>query len=165
MEFKEKLAKLAEKNKTHFQKLEQDKITWIREVTKLYKDIENWFKELIECGHIVPDYYSLQHVEYEEFFENLSIMELRLGGGPCVVLEPTGINIIGAFGKIDLYLRGHKEEKVMLLLIERQKNKLQWELWRSNKKHDKSPFNKDTFEKLLNEWIDKTDNISEEQTD
>ncbi|HAO22043.1 MAG: hypothetical protein BWK80_17190 [Desulfobacteraceae bacterium IS3] len=162
MEFKEKLAKLAEKNKTHVQKLEQDKITWIREVKKLYEDIENWLKESIDCGHIVAEYYSLQHIEYEEFIEQLFIMELTLGGGPCVVLEPTGINIIGAFGKIDLYLRGHKEEKIMLLLIERQKNELRWELWKNNKDHNKSPFNKDTFEKLLSEWIDKTDKISEE---
>jgi len=162
MEFKEKLAKLAEKNKNRFQRLEEDKKVWISEVKKLYRDIIAWFKESVECGYIVPDYPPLQHVEYEEFFEELSIMELELGGGPCVVLEPTGINIIGAFGKIDLYLRGHKEEKIMLLLIERQKNELRWELWKNNKDHNKSPFNKDTFEKLLSEWIDKTDKISEE---
>ncbi len=161
MEFKEKLAKLAEKNKNRFQRLEEDKRVWISEVKKLYEDIENWLKESIDCGHIVAEYYSLQYIEYEEFIEQLFIMELTLGGGPCVVLEPTGINIIGAFGKIDLYLRGHKDEKVMLLLIEMQKNKLEWELWRSSKDHDKFPFNKDTFEKLLSDWIDKEDKISE----
>ena len=48
----------------------------------------------------------------------------------------------------------------MLLLVENDKNHLQWELWKSNKNTDRFLFNKDGFEKLMSEWIDK---VSEEQ--
>ncbi len=97
----------------------------------------------------------LEHIEHEEFSENISIMELSLAGGSRIILEPTGTNIIGAFGKADLYFRGHGEEKVLLLLIENEDERLRWELWKSSDERDKFPFTQDTFEKLLNRWLEK----------
>ena len=153
MDFKEKLAKIAEINKNRTDNLEQDKNRWIQEVNKLYKDINDWFNEYIKEDYMAIEFNSLKHIEYEEFIDNIQIMELELGGGPSVILEPTGINVIGAFGKINLYLRGHKDEKVLLLLVENGDEKLQWELWKNRK--DTIIFNKKTFEKLLDEWLDK----------
>lgn len=162
MDFKEKLAQLAERNKNREKQLEDEKQTWISEVNRLYEEIKNWLSESVERGHVSFEYSDLTHFEFEEFFENISIMELNLGGGPWIVFEPTGINIIGAFGKIDLYMRGYKEEKVMLLLVENDKNSLQWELWKSNKNRDRFLFDRNIFEKLMSEWIDK---VSDEQGD
>lgn len=154
MEFKEKLAKISEINKNRADQLEQDKNRWIQEVNKLYDNIKEWFDEYVREGYMTIEFNSLNDVEYEEFVHYVHIMELELGGGPSVILEPTGINVIGAFGKIDLYLRGHKNEKVLLLLAENGDEKLRWELWKS-RKQETVLFNKKTFEKLLDEWLDK----------
>jgi hypothetical protein len=33
--------------------------------------------------------------------------------------------------------------------------KLHWEIWKSKKQKERIPFNKDTFEKLMDEWLEK----------
>jgi hypothetical protein len=154
MDFRERVVRLAQKNNDLADASKKEKMTWISEVRKLYETVEKWFEELTGAGYMTVEYAPLQHIEHEEFFENLSIMELNIGGGIRIVIEPTGTNIIGAFGKADLYFRGHREEKVLLLLIQNG-DQLHWELWKSSNDRDKFPFAKETFEKLLNEWLDK----------
>lgn len=99
MNFKEKLERLTQENKEKFQHLEDHKQIWIREVKNLYHKIEEWFREYVKKGYISIDYFPLESAECEEFFMETQIMELNLGGGPLIILEPTGINIVGAFGK------------------------------------------------------------------
>ena len=157
MNFKEKLEKLTQANRVSMQQLENNKQIWVQELNNLYLQINKWFNEYIENGYIIIDNYSLQSAECEEFLMETQIMELNLGGGPTVILEPTGINIVGAFGKIDLYLRGYKDKKVFLLLIENEENKeaRHWEIWKNRKQKERMMFNKEAFEKILNEWIEK----------
>ncbi len=95
MELKERLAKLSEANKGRFEQLDIDKNRWINEVKNLYRDIEDWFSEYISQEFLIIDYHTLKDAECEEFIMETSIMELKLGGGPSVFLEPTGINIVG----------------------------------------------------------------------
>ena len=86
------------------------------------------------------------------------VMQLNLGGdqGPSVIFEPTGINIAGAFGKMDLHYRGHKDEGVFLLLIRDDDGKFRWEIWKSRKqREDVTKFDKETFEGLLDRWLEK----------
>ncbi|HGY12063.1 MAG TPA: hypothetical protein ENK36_06840 [Desulfobacterales bacterium] len=101
------------------------------------------------------EYHQLDDAECEDFLLETSIMELNIGNGPTVVLEPFGINIIGAFGKIDMYFRGHKDEEVLLLLIESADEQFHWELWKNRKQEEKILFNKDSYEKLLDTWLEK----------
>ncbi len=158
MGFKEKLALLAEQNKDRAGQLEEDRKTWIHEVNQLYKMIiDNWFKEYIEQGNINYIYFSLDtdRAECDDFITGTEIMELTLGGGPSVVLEPVGINVVGAFGKIKLYLLGHKDERVLLLLTLDGDKNFHWKLWRNNKQKDDILFNRGIFESLLNEWLEK----------
>ena len=155
MEFRERVARLAEKNRDRAENTEKERMTWIAEVRRLYENIWEWFGELTEAGQMTIEHSPLQHIEHEEFFENISIMELSLGRGPRIIIEPTGTNIIGAFGKADLYFRGHREEKVLLLLIGNEDGRLRWELWKSSDERDKFPFTQDTFERLLNGWLEK----------
>ena len=156
MQFKEKLEKLAEENRKLTQSLENKKQIWINELKNLYSQIEQWFGEYIERGLVSIDYTDLDSAECIEFFEKTRIMEISLGGGPSVILEPTGINIVGAFGKIDLYQRGHKDEKIFLLLVENKENSeiMHWELYKGKGQQDRVVFDKETFENLLNEWLE-----------
>ncbi len=162
MELKERLAKLSEANKGRFEQLEIDKNRWINEVKNLYRDIEDWFSEYISQEFLIIDYHTLKDAECEEFIMETSIMELKLGGGPSVFLEPTGINIVGAFGKIDLYFQGHKNEKIFVLLIEKHNNELHWEIWKRKRQQETILFNKETFEELLNEWLEKWTEIDKD---
>ncbi len=153
MNLKEKLAKLTEINEERSAR--NDKNIWIREVRNLYDDIEKWFDEYVEQGYMTFEYHQLDDAECEDFLLETSIMELNIGNGPTVVLEPFGINIIGAFGKIDMYFRGHKDEEVLLLLIESADEQFHWELWKNRKQEEKILFNKDSYEKLLDTWLEK----------
>jgi len=151
MEFKEKLAKITEKSKSCAEQSEQDNKIWIEKVQELYQNIQNWFAEYIQQGYMdieFPDF------EYEEITEMWN-MELKIGGRYLIILEPTGINIIGAFGKINLYFQGHKDEQIFLLLIKDEKEGFYWELLRNRKQKDKILFTKESFEKLLDEWLEK----------
>ncbi|MDM8548522.1 hypothetical protein QUF72_00540 [Desulfobacterales bacterium HSG2] len=155
MQFRERVARLAEKHRDRADDTEKERMTWIAEVRRLYENIEEWFGELTEAGYMSVEYSQLEHIEHEDFSENISIMELCFAGGSRIIIEPTGTNIIGAFGKADLYFRGHREEKVLLLLIENEDRHLRWELWKSSDERDKFPFTRNTFEKLLNGWLEK----------
>lgn len=162
MEFKEKLSRLSKIYKNRPDELEKHKLIWIREVKYLYENIETWFGEYIQNKDIIVDYDSLKFAECSEFEEELSIMYLYLGGeqGPSIILEPTGINIAGALGKIDLYFRGHKEEGVFLLLIEDNDEKIYWEIWKSRKQKEKiKKFTKESFENLIGEWLEEWTDI------
>lgn len=158
MTFEEKLAKLSKISKDRTDQLERNKNVWIQKVNDLYKDIGDWFAEYLQKGYMSVDYDPLEIAECEEFLMHTQVMQLNLGGdqGPSVTFEPTGINIVGAFGKIDLHYRGHKDEGVFLLLIEDDDGEFRWEIWKSRRqREDVRAFNKETFEEMLDEWLDK----------
>jgi len=157
MGFKEKLVRLSELDKYRASHLTAVRDTWIREMHRLYKEIENWFSEYLEQGYMSVEYRELQYAECEDFFQDTRIMELSLGGGVSVILEPTGTNVIGAFGKTDLYLRGHKDKKIFLLLIreEGEDERFHWEVWKNRKQREQILFDKEIFEKILDEWLER----------
>lgn len=85
-------------------------------------------------------------------------MELGLGGehGPSVIFEPTGINIAGAFGRIGLYYRGHKDKGVSLLLIRDENGKFRWEVRKGGRREEEViQFGRETFERMLDRWLEK----------
>ena len=131
--------------------------TWIREANRLHEEIENWFHEYLEQGYMSVEYRELQYAECEDFFLGIRIMELNLGGGVSVILEPTGTNVIGAFGKTDLYLRGHKDKKIFLLLIreEEEIERFHWEVWKNRKQREQILFDKKIFEEILDQWLER----------
>jgi hypothetical protein len=68
-----------------------------------------------------------------------------------VIFEPVGRNVIGANGKIDIYLRGRISDKALLLLMRDDNENLHWELTKNKK--DRVVFDKNNFENLLDEWL------------
>ena len=162
MEFKEIISKVTKVYKNRSGDLEKNKTIWIQEVNKLYKDINNWFAEYIQNEDIIIDYDNLKFAACDEFMMETLIMYLNFGRaeGPSIIFAPTGINIVGALGKFDLYFRGHKEEGVFLLLIEDNDEQLHWEIWKSRKqKENIKNFTKESFEKLIGQWLEKWTDI------
>ncbi|MDM8548663.1 hypothetical protein QUF72_01245 [Desulfobacterales bacterium HSG2] len=157
MGFREKLVKLSEINQYRADQLETVRETWIREVKALYKAItDDWFGEYVEQGYVTVEYRELQYAESEDIFMYTRIMVLNFGGGVSAVLEPIGTNVIGAFGKIELYLRGHKDKKISLLLVrEEETGGFHWEVWKGRRQREQILFDRKIFEKILEEWLER----------
>jgi len=159
MSLKEKLGGLFRENATTEQQRRED--TWMGALDSLYEDItKNWFKEYIEEDYIEPEFYYVESEQYE-YYSEIVTLELHIPGEFSIVFEPAGINVRDAFGKINLYVRGHKEEKISLLLVrdDGDGEKLHWEVWKSRKQKEGIPFDKDAFEKLLDGWLERWANI------
>lgn len=153
MSLKKKLTQLAELNRDKEEERKEYKRIWSREVGYLYETVEDWLKEYTDSGKISIEYYQLPD-------EDIQCMELNLGDAIFVMLDPSGINVAGAFGKIEVYVQGHRDERVYLLLIQddetqQEADAFHWELWKSKKENEQYAFTKDNFENLLEEWIDK----------
>jgi hypothetical protein len=154
MSLKDKLRKISEADK----KVEVDipKIIsqWQHEVEKTLNETKVWFKEYIDQGiftvietekslneEIIGDY-KIKMIEYE-------IGKFRL------VFEPMGHNIIGAWGRIDVFFRGNKTDKYVLILLGEKFETSTWFLSSFQNKSIRIEFNKVNVEKLVEEWIDK----------
>ncbi len=150
MSLKEKLVELAENKK---EDIEAKKAVdfWRNQADKLHNDIKTWF-----CGYdgyIKFDSTKKIIDEYPYPYE-ADKLELDIKGGPVVILEPVGSNIVGAWGRTDLYLSGYIANKVMLLLMKDDNDKAYWELRKSRKQEDRFIFNKEVFEDLLEDWLE-----------
>ena len=157
MGFREKLVKLSEINQHRADQLEAVRRTWVQEVNALYKAItEDWFDEYMKEGYVTVEHRELQYAESEDIFLGTYMMVLNFGGGVSAVLEPIGTNVIGAFGKIELYLRGHKDKYISLLLIREEGiGGFHWEVWKNRKQRDQILFDRKTFEEILDEWLER----------
>lgn len=127
---------------------------WVKHVDGLYKQVKAWLSDSAKSGHIS---FNVQKVTLSE--DNLGnyemdSLELDLVGAHQIIFRPVEMNILGAVGRIDVYHRGYNPHKVMLLLHDEGKNKFHWELWKGLKKEAQQPFNKDTLEALLSQWIE-----------
>lgn len=153
---KEKLAeraKLQERGKdTHWDKR---KDSWIEQVIKLYDTIEQWLQEYIHDGYMVCHRSKKAKITEKDIGTyDIDILEIDIEGD-IVVFEPIGTNVIGASGRIDVYLRGHKADHVMLLLFDTNGDREQNWRWKLVFEEDYFDFNKARFEELLLFWFEK----------
>ncbi len=155
MPFADKLKKLAAKQPESSLDGEARKNAWAKQVNALYKKVQTWLSEHAKGGYITFNSNTIK-VLAEENLGNYEIdsLELDLVGGHQIIFRPVEMNILGAVGRIDVFHRGYNPHKVMLLLHEEGKNKLQWELWKGLQKDEQQAFTKETLEGLLNQWIE-----------
>jgi len=152
MGLEEKLKRLAEKAAEEKVDWESCKSEWIARVSALYDDVEAWLAHWKEKGYLATT--RTLTLKSEEPLGDYEIETLEItAGDETVVLEPFRRLVIGALGRVDVYLRGFKSDAQMLLSLEDVEGRLRWELWRSKFSGPRLPFNKDTFERLLEEWL------------
>lgn len=74
---------------------------WLRDLDRFYDKIEEFLKEYRDTGKLFYEF--SEKLIFEEFLGHfpVKVMDIRLGEHR-VKLEPIGINIIGADGRIDL---------------------------------------------------------------
>ena len=76
-----------------------------------------------------------------------------------LVFEPMGRNILGAIGRIDVYLRGRKTDKYVLVLLETEEGNTKWVLSTFSDKSVRIEFNKVNMERLIEDWIDQNTTV------
>jgi hypothetical protein len=131
---------------------EARKEEWIAAVNSLYDTVEGWFSGLREQGLMAIE--RKPTCVYEEYLGDYAIDSLEIGmADKKVILEPVGRNVIGARGRIDLYLRGFKADRLLLLRLEDVEGQIRWEMWKGKLSGFRKPFAKETFEQLLEEWL------------
>jgi len=152
MALKEKLKKLAEKAAEQKVDWEASKSGWISSVHDLYDDIESWLAPWKEQSYIATTRTLVPKSEEPLGDYEIEKMEIT-AGDETIVLEPFRTIIIGGHGRIDIYRRGFKFDAQMLILMKDSGGKSRWELWKDRFAGPKLPFNKDTLEQLMDEWL------------
>lgn len=152
---KETLRKRAEQRlKTREVDWDKRKNIWLYCINDLYDDVERWFPDYKEEGFMVFDR-SKEKTISEKDIETYTIHILEIDiEGDIIVFEPIGTNVVGAFGRIDVYLRGHKADQVMLLLTYQEDNYVKSKQWTLLFEKYHFDFNKARFEELLLMWFD-----------
>jgi len=147
-----KLKRLAEESA--IQQVEWDRVReeWIAEVGRLYYRVESWMVSWVEKGYLVVRRSTI--VLSEENLGDYEIPQLELiAGTESIIFEPVGRNILGALGRIDVYLRGFKSDARKILWVEDVDRKRRWELWRDRHGGPKMRFNQENLERVMNELL------------
>ena len=151
---KEKFQKLAASQPASSLNWEENKNVWGKQVDALYKKIQNWLSEHHKSGYLKFSTIKVTLSEPGLGDYDINSLELNLVGSHQVIFDPIETNILGAVGRMDLSHRGHSNHKTMLLLFKKGNNNFQWESWKGLNKEEQQPFTKETFEALLNQWIE-----------
>ncbi len=153
MSLKDKLQKLNESKQSSAIDWESRKTEWQKAVQTVLTEIKEWFKPYIESGlfQIVETEKSIT----EEYLGTYNTNQLEFQFNSFrLVFEPMGRNILGAMGRIDVYLRGRKTDKYVLILLETKDKEANWFLSTFKDKSVRIEFNKANTEKLIEDWID-----------
>lgn len=153
MSLKTKLQKLNGYKSANTIDWEKIKTDWQAEIETTLNETKIWFQSYIESElfRVVETEKSIT----EEYLGTYKVKQLEYEFGTFrLVFEPMGINIMGAMGRIDVYLRGRKTDKYILVLLETKEGQSKWFLSSFKDKSIRIVFNKSNLEKLIEDWID-----------
>lgn len=152
MSLQEKLKSLAEKTAEEKVDWARRRDEWISAVGSLYDDIELWLGPWREQGYLTVTRAPVP--KREEPLGDYVIDTLEItAGDETVVFEPFGRNVIGALGRIDVYLRGFKSDAQLLVRLANLEDEVRWELWKSKFSGPRTLFDKNCLERLLDELL------------
>jgi hypothetical protein len=119
---------------------------------QLYALIEEWLGEYRSQGLL--NIYRYDKGIFEEYLGEYDVECLEISIGEItIVLEPVGTHIIGAYGRVDVFPRGYKDDAQLLLLLQHQDGLVHWELWKSKDRGARQELSKGVFERLLDDWL------------
>ena len=127
---------------------------WSKHVNALYSKLQSWLSEHAKSGYMTFDMSSIKLSDDNLGHYEIDSLELDMVGGHQIIFQPVEMNILGAIGRIDVYHRGYNPHKVMLLLVDEGRNKINWKLWKSLKNGEEQSFDKKALEALLTLWIE-----------
>ena len=153
MALKEKLEKL--KNNA---KPENDwvtyKIEWQNAISNLVNIIvHDWFIEYDKKGLMSFEIIPIKRIEPFIGEYSTTSLEISLSENKYLVIEPVSAVTIDYNGKLEFYMRGSIDKKVSILRKINSDNKYEWFLAKSINIENHFELNKDTLEKVIEEWL------------
>jgi hypothetical protein len=128
---------------------------WKKDVTHLQHLItDKWFGEL-EAEKLVR-FNVIPVPRYEENLGDylITTLELVFPNNKTIIIEPVAGVVIGADGKVDMYLSGSIKEKVVLLRkIIADSKPADWTIVKQFNGREQLNFNKTNIEKIIEEWL------------
>lgn len=118
---------------------------WLARVDELYAKIGEWLEDLVakELVKISRTRIRLS----DEYFGVYGIDALVLTFGPAaIVLRPSGRLSEGGFGRIDIYRRGRRGDRPVMLILGGSKQHPEWTLWPSRDPRDEKTLDAESFE-------------------
>ncbi len=153
MSLKVKLEKLKASQTGNQIDWQQRKKEWIQKVNDVLNQTKSWFSAYAQDGLIKP--IETQKTISEEFLGDYQATQLEYEFGTNrLVFEPMGRNIVGGKGRIDVYLRGRKIDKYILVLLETTGGEEKWFLSPFEDKSRRTEFTKESLEQLVEGWIE-----------
>ena len=117
---------------------------WIDTVDELYTQVSGWLRDL-EKKKLVEISRTRIRLS-EEHLGPYGIDALVLTFGPAaVVLRPMGRLIVGALGRLDMYRRGRRSDRPIMLILGGSKAAPQWRLWPSRDPRDAEALDAESF--------------------
>lgn len=89
---------------------------WTADVSALYVDIENWLASYVRDGLMAPRREEVPVEESAVGPYRINRLVFDLPAGRALILDPVGVDVIGADGRVDLFMQGERSSGYVLLL-------------------------------------------------
>lgn len=149
----EKLRAIRDAEKQKSEDIGLLKRQWQEAVDKVLSETKNWFNEYLEQGlfKAIEDKKTI----HEELLGAYDVRTIDYEIGQYrLVFEPIGRVIIGSWGRIDVYFRGHKTDKYMLILLGESFESAKWYIAPFQDRANRKEFSKENIEQIIETWID-----------
>lgn len=153
MSLEDKARKLAEQEKnTPPVDWNAERDWWLDQLRELHAKIRSWLSALVAQGLVTiqdaPMRLSEEHIGV--YAANALVLTFT---NQAIVLEPKGTIIVGARGRIDVFLRGSRGSQVVMLLLSGPKECPQWTIWPERDPRSHQKLDESTFKELLNSLL------------
>ncbi len=126
---------------------------WQEAVQKILTETKSWFSEYIEQGLFKA--IEGKKIVHEELLGEYSVSTIDYEiGNFRLAFDPIGRVILGSWGRIDVYFRGNKTDKYMLILIGESFDNAKWYLSPFQDRSNRKEFTKENIESIIETWID-----------
>lgn len=139
-------------------KKKQDEDYWVRKVKETFTRIQHWLEPLIKEGYLSeielsPDRpnilkeYNVPAIYLEDGIDYRDCKFFNLLDKEDIAIVDQGIDIVGGFGRIDIYF---KNRTIMIILLAKDGSWILRERYEENEKE----FNQANFEELIAEFLE-----------
>ena len=123
---------------------------WVQKVEELYAQILEWIKPLEAEGIISWQFLPWEEPTEANFGEAIDGLQIQFFNKQTIDFDPIGLDVVGAYGRVDMRLGLHK---VMIVMLEKDSNWLFAERY-NREEPTYSEFNQENFEQLVTEFIE-----------
>jgi len=127
---------------------------WVNDLSYLFNTtIENkWFQNLQDSGYAKIEHIPVKH--YEEYIGEYYtiVLEITFVNNKTIVFEPISSTVLNYEGKIDMYLRGDKINKIQIFR-KLKKDKTIWLILDPAFPDRPISLTKQSLEKIFDKWL------------